>query len=89
MNSAKLELVQVVIAGVLTYGTSMILYSKDISMFGQGLEIASKLQMSTPYNKLLIQTSDSFLGSRQAVEMKDKRKEERTSKEENVEKVEN
>ncbi|TKY59006.1 hypothetical protein E2542_SST16081 [Spatholobus suberectus] len=46
----------------LTCGTLMIFYSKEISMFGHGPKIASKLQRSTPHSKLLIQTPDSILG---------------------------
>lgn len=37
-------------------------YTKEISTFGHGKEISSKLQGSTPHDELLIQTSDSFSG---------------------------
>lgn len=37
-------------------------YTKEISVFGHGIEVASKLQGSTPHDQLLIQTSDSFSG---------------------------
>ncbi|XP_061368351.1 uncharacterized protein LOC133311339 [Gastrolobium bilobum] len=46
----------------LTCGALMIFYSKEILVFGHGLETASKLQGSTPHDQLLIQTSDSFSG---------------------------
>lgn len=40
----------------------MIFYTKEVSVFGHGHEIASKLQGSTPHDQLLIQTSESFSG---------------------------
>ncbi|XP_074319369.1 uncharacterized protein LOC141656397 [Silene latifolia] len=46
----------------LTCGAMMMFYTKEISVFGHGQEIASKLQGSTPHDELLIQTSDSFSG---------------------------
>lgn len=46
----------------LTFGALIICYSKEISAFGHRPETASKLQGSTPYDQLLIQTSDSFSG---------------------------
>ncbi|KAJ0044788.1 hypothetical protein Pint_04567 [Pistacia integerrima] len=35
---------------------------REISVFSHGVEVASKLQGSTPHDQLLIQTSDSFSG---------------------------
>ncbi|OMO73312.1 hypothetical protein COLO4_27169 [Corchorus olitorius] len=46
----------------LTSGALMMFYTKEVSVFGHGHEIASKLQGSTPHDQLLIQTSDSFSG---------------------------
>ncbi|WRX29722.1 Cytochrome c oxidase copper chaperone - like 1 [Theobroma cacao] len=46
----------------LTSGALMIFYTKEVSVFGHGHEIASKLQGSTPHDQLLIQTSESFSG---------------------------
>ncbi|KAK0599950.1 hypothetical protein LWI29_010114 [Acer saccharum] len=46
----------------LTSGALMMLYTKEISVFVHGIEVASKLQGSTPHDQLLIQTSDSFSG---------------------------
>ena len=46
----------------LTCGALMMLYTKEISVFVHGIEVASKLQGSTPHDQLLIQTSDSFSG---------------------------
>ncbi|KAF5728308.1 hypothetical protein HS088_TW21G00455 [Tripterygium wilfordii] len=43
-------------------GVMMIFYTYEISTFGHGTEIASKLRGSTPHDQLLIQTSDSFSG---------------------------
>ena len=40
----------------------MMFYSNEVSVFGHGLETASKLQGSTPHDQLLIRTSDSFSG---------------------------
>lgn len=40
----------------------MVFYTKEVSVFGRGHEIASKLQGSTPHDQLLIQTSQSFSG---------------------------
>ncbi|TXG66957.1 hypothetical protein EZV62_008232 [Acer yangbiense] len=48
--------------GALTSGALMMLYTKEISVFVHGIEVASKLQGSTPHDQLLIQTSDSFSG---------------------------
>jgi hypothetical protein len=46
----------------LTCGALMMFYSNEVSVFGHGLETASKLQGSTPHDQLLIRTSDSFSG---------------------------
>ncbi|KAH1120901.1 hypothetical protein J1N35_004061 [Gossypium stocksii] len=46
----------------ITCGALMVFYTKEISVFGHGHEIASKLQGSTPHDQLLIQTSQSFSG---------------------------
>lgn len=46
----------------LTCGTLMMFYTKEISVFGHGVEVASKLQGSTAHDQLLIQTCDSFSG---------------------------
>ncbi|KAG4933520.1 hypothetical protein JHK87_047522 [Glycine soja] len=46
----------------LTCGALMIFYSKEISVLGHRSETASKLQGTTPYDQLLIDTSDSFSG---------------------------
>jgi len=46
----------------LACGAMMMFYTKEISTFGHGKEIATKLQGSTPHDELLIQTSDSFSG---------------------------
>ncbi|XVF78514.1 hypothetical protein PTKIN_Ptkin14bG0140300 [Pterospermum kingtungense] len=46
----------------ITSGASMMFYTKEVSVFGHGREIASRLQGSTPHDQLLIQTSDSFSG---------------------------
>ncbi|KAL5736328.1 hypothetical protein ACOSP7_030786 [Xanthoceras sorbifolium] len=46
----------------LTCGALMMFYTKEIAIFGHGIEVASKLQGSTPHDQLLIQTSDSFSG---------------------------
>nr|AGV54858.1 hypothetical protein [Phaseolus vulgaris] len=46
----------------LTCGALMVFYSKEICVLGHGPKTASKLQGSTPYDQLLIQTSDSFSG---------------------------
>ncbi|XVF04224.1 hypothetical protein REPUB_Repub05bG0063900 [Reevesia pubescens] len=43
-------------------GALIMFYTKEISVFGYGHEIASKLQGSTPHDQLLIQTSESFSG---------------------------
>ncbi|KAK0600986.1 hypothetical protein LWI29_020239 [Acer saccharum] len=50
------------IVAALTSGALMMLYTKEISVFVHGIEVASKLQGSTPHDQLLIQTSDSFSG---------------------------
>ncbi|KAJ7981743.1 Transmembrane protein [Quillaja saponaria] len=49
-------------AVALTCGALMVFYSEEVSVFGYGPETAIKLQGSTPHDKLLIQTSDSFSG---------------------------
>ncbi|KAK8527415.1 hypothetical protein V6N12_054627 [Hibiscus sabdariffa] len=46
----------------ITCGALMVFYTKEVSVFGHGHEIASKLQGSTPHDQLLIQTSESFSG---------------------------
>ncbi|KAG8502583.1 hypothetical protein CXB51_000002 [Gossypium anomalum] len=46
----------------ITCGALMVFYTKEVSVFGHGHEIASKLQGSTPHDQLLIQTSQSFSG---------------------------
>ncbi|TYJ48481.1 hypothetical protein E1A91_A01G065200v1 [Gossypium mustelinum] len=46
----------------ITCGALMVFYTKEVSVFGLGHEIASKLQGSTPHDQLLIQTSQSFSG---------------------------
>lgn len=46
----------------LSCGAMMMFYTKEVSVFGHGHEIASKLQGSTPHDDLLIRTSDSFSG---------------------------
>ncbi|KAG4213544.1 hypothetical protein ERO13_A01G063700v2 [Gossypium hirsutum] len=46
----------------ITCGALMVFYTKEVSVFGRGHEIASKLQGSTPHDQLLIQTSQSFSG---------------------------
>ncbi|MBA0733687.1 hypothetical protein Gogos_017672, partial [Gossypium gossypioides] len=46
----------------ITCGALMVFYTKEVSVFGHGHEIASKLQGSTPNDQLLIQTSQSFSG---------------------------
>lgn len=46
----------------LSCGAMMMFYTKEISVFGHGKEITSKLQGSTPHDELLIQISDSFSG---------------------------
>eukprot|EP01018_Ginkgo_biloba_P010180 Gb_31050 [translate_table: standard] len=43
-------------------GCLMMFYLKEISIFGHGLETATKLLGSTPHDQLLIQTSDSLAG---------------------------
>ncbi|GAB2230767.1 hypothetical protein Droror1_Dr00015055 [Drosera rotundifolia] len=40
----------------------MMFYTREISAFGHGKEIATKLQGSTPHDELLIRTSESFSG---------------------------
>ncbi|KAK8985663.1 hypothetical protein V6N11_068911 [Hibiscus sabdariffa] len=46
----------------ITCGALMVFYTKEVSVFGHGHEIASKLQGSTPHDQLLIQTFESFSG---------------------------
>ncbi|XVE50252.1 hypothetical protein DITRI_Ditri01bG0146900 [Diplodiscus trichospermus] len=46
----------------ITSGALMLFYTKEVSVFGYGHGIASKLQGSTPHDQLLIQTSESFSG---------------------------
>lgn len=46
----------------LTCGALMMFYTNEASVFGHGIEVASKLKGSTPHDQLLIQTSDSFSG---------------------------
>ncbi|KAJ9153586.1 hypothetical protein P3X46_027012 [Hevea brasiliensis] len=46
----------------LTCGALMMFYTNEVSVFGHGIEVASKLKGSTPHDQLLIQTSDSFSG---------------------------
>ncbi|XP_065862086.1 uncharacterized protein [Euphorbia lathyris] len=46
----------------LTCGALMMFYSNEVSVFGHGIEVATKLKGSTPHDQLLIQTSDSFSG---------------------------
>ncbi|XP_074311095.1 uncharacterized protein LOC141646975 [Silene latifolia] len=45
-----------------TCGAMMMFYTKEISSFSHGKEIASRLQGSTPHDELLIQISNSFSG---------------------------
>lgn len=40
----------------------MMFYTNEASVFGHGIEIASKLKGSTPHDQLLIQISESFSG---------------------------
>ncbi|KAJ6771694.1 TRANSMEMBRANE PROTEIN [Salix koriyanagi] len=40
----------------------MMLYTDEITMFGHGVEVATKLKGSTSHDQLLIQTSESFSG---------------------------
>ena len=40
----------------------MMFYTNEVTVFGHGIEIATKLRGSTPHDQLLIQTSDSFSG---------------------------
>ena len=40
----------------------MMFYSNELSVFGHGVETASKLRGSTPHDQLLIKTADSFSG---------------------------
>ncbi|XP_015582414.1 uncharacterized protein LOC8273573 [Ricinus communis] len=46
----------------LTCGALMMFYTNEISVFGHGIEVATKLKGSTLHDQLLIQTSDSFSG---------------------------
>lgn len=46
----------------LTCGVSMMFYSNELSVFGHGVETATKLRGSTPHDELLIATADSFSG---------------------------
>ncbi|KAK9209206.1 hypothetical protein WN944_001570 [Citrus x changshan-huyou] len=46
----------------LTCGALMMFYTKEIYVFGHGIEVATKLQGSTPHDQLLIQISESFSG---------------------------
>ncbi|XP_009341054.1 uncharacterized protein LOC103933125 [Pyrus x bretschneideri] len=47
---------------VLICGAFMMFYSYEFSVFSHGHETASKLQGSTPHDRLLIRTADSFSG---------------------------
>uniref|UniRef100_A0A2P2K918 Uncharacterized protein MANES_15G086900 n=1 Tax=Rhizophora mucronata TaxID=61149 RepID=A0A2P2K918_RHIMU len=46
----------------LACGGLMMFYTNEVSKFGHGNEVATKLKGSTPHDQLLIQTSDSFSG---------------------------
>ncbi|KAJ6770387.1 TRANSMEMBRANE PROTEIN [Salix purpurea] len=46
----------------LTCGALMMFYTDEITMFGHGVEVATKLKGSTSHDQLLIQTSESFSG---------------------------
>lgn len=46
----------------ITCGALIMFYPNEISVFGHGIETASKLLGSTPHDQLLIQISDSFAG---------------------------
>ncbi|KAJ8755083.1 hypothetical protein K2173_016730 [Erythroxylum novogranatense] len=46
----------------LTCGALMVFYTNEVTVFGHGIEIATKLKGSTAHDQLLIQTSDSFSG---------------------------
>lgn len=46
----------------ITCGALIMFYLNEISVFGHGIETASKLLGSTPHDRLLIQISDSFAG---------------------------
>ncbi|XP_021894715.1 uncharacterized protein LOC110812288 [Carica papaya] len=46
----------------LVCGGLMMFYTNEASVFGHGIEIASKLKGSTPHDQLLIQISESFSG---------------------------
>jgi len=46
----------------LTSGVLMMFYTNEVSVFGHGIEVAARLQGSTPHDQLLIRTSHSFSG---------------------------
>lgn len=45
-----------------TCGALIIFYLNEISVFGHGIETATKLLGSSPHDQLLVQTSNSFAG---------------------------
>lgn len=62
-SSASFFLICVLHSAIaLTSGSLMMLFSKEVSVFGHGPKTAMKLQGSTPNDELLIQTSNSFSG---------------------------
>ncbi|KAH8494359.1 hypothetical protein H0E87_020938 [Populus deltoides] len=46
----------------LTCGALMMFYTNKVTVFGHGIEVATKLKGSTSHDQLLIQTSESFSG---------------------------
>ncbi|KAK6281970.1 hypothetical protein POUND7_015795 [Theobroma cacao] len=46
----------------ITSGSLIMFYLNEIYIFAHGVETAQKLSGSTPHDKLLIQTSNSFVG---------------------------
>ncbi|KAK1258522.1 hypothetical protein QJS04_geneDACA014849 [Acorus gramineus] len=45
-----------------TCGALMMFYLDELALIGHGPETAAKLQGSTPHDRLLVRTSDSFAG---------------------------
>ncbi|XP_061983392.1 uncharacterized protein LOC133703022 [Populus nigra] len=46
----------------LTCGALMMFFTNEVTVFGHGIEVATKLKGSTSHDQLLIQTSESFSG---------------------------